>query len=244
MTDKSKDVVDMGDTDPNKGTKSGDAPKPEKIDVGGKSYEVPAEVAKALAAATKAAEEAGASAKEVETRLKAQLDELIKKLPPDPKATATDPDDYSTLLFTDPNAALKTLRDGLKKEILAEVNAETTKFNSQKEFWNSFYEEFPELKGDDLVVRAVMGRDMAALAPLKIPATVKKLGEATQKHLMDRGGERKSAKKTPQAEGGTEKGGKHSNKGKESEQSPAPGGITAVLKQRQADRANARRGAA
>jgi hypothetical protein len=213
------------------------APAPVEIELDGKKLSVQPEVAAALKVAKDAAAAAGVAAKEVETRLNAQLEELRKKLPGTPAATPNPEDDLDTLLFTNPKEAAKRIKEEAKAEIRAEIGVTTAQTN----FWTDFYGEFPELKDDDLVVKAIMNRDYEDLRPLKVPEAIKKLGESAQKYLMDRGVERKKQKKDPGTEGGNQPSARGPKKA-EGERSQTAPSLSQVLKERQQARREAQAG--
>lgn len=221
--------ADLTNSDPTKDTKpAAGAPTTVEIEVDGKKLTVQPEVKAALDAAAKAAKDAGVAAQEVETRLKAQLDELQKKLPQDKQQPSDPLDGIDTLLFSNPKEAARKLLDQAKAELRAEMGVT----DAQKQFWSDFYDAYPELKGDDLVVKAIMGRDFADLKPLKLEEAIKKLGESTEEYLLERGVKREPVKKGDKTEPGTEKGHKETKKDDVSESSPNAGGLTAVLRAR------------
>lgn len=238
MTTADTTVVnpDLNKVDVTKEVKQAAAPQTVEIEVDGKKIAVQPEVKAALDAAAKAAKDAGVAATEVENRLKAQLDELQKKLPQD-KKDAVDPlDGIDTTLFANPKEAARAIIDRAKEELRAEMGVS----NAQKQFWSDFYEAFPELKADDLVVKAIMGRDYPDLQPLKVADAIKKLGESAQSYLLERGVKREKPAKGQKTEQGTESAGKGTKKDDVSEPLPNAGGLTAVLKARR----EARRAAA
>lgn len=240
MATKESDVVNMGDTnmnpDPNEGKDKGkatEAPKEVELDLGGTKFKVPAAVAAALEGARTEAKTATEKASDVETRLTAQLEELRAKLPAPKADDANDPlAGIETEIFADPKSAAKKIIEIAKQLATGEIAQQNAATNAQTAFWNSFYEEYPELKEDDLVVKAVMNREMASLRPLKVADAIKKLGQDTQKYLLDRGVKREKPKKGKELEGGNERGPRKPNASTESEGSQPAGGISAVLRAR------------
>jgi hypothetical protein len=211
------------------------APVVEKVTIGGKEFEVSKDAALAIKASQEAAT---ASAREIEQRLNSQIADLTKRVPVTPaEKAAPAAEDYDTLIFTQPKEAVARIKAELKAELAGVSESE----KARAQFWTNFYDEFPELKGDELVVNAVASRDYNDLKDLKVVDARKKLGEATQKYLLERGVDRKKAKKGNQVEGGTESKDARSQSSKVSEDSqPEQGGISSVLKQRR----EARRAAA
>lgn len=228
--------VDLDKLDPAQGADQAKAtPKTVEIALGDAKFTVDPAVAEAIKTAQEAARAAGEKASETESRLNAQLAELQAQLKPAPAADDAEGDDIDTLLFTDPKRAADLIVQRATEQVRAEIN--TTR--AQDQFWVAFYEANPELKEDDLVVKAVLQRDRASLNPLTVEKAIEKLGESTKRYLLDRGIDRKKPEKQRGAEGGTHKGPAASKKDDVSESSPLAGGLTAVLK----ERAKARRAA-
>ena len=197
---------------------------PVDVTIGDKTLSVSPEVAAALTEARTAAQTAKDSVTATEQRLSAEIAGLKAKL--EPKPTTPDPDAIETLLFTDPSAAAKRIKEEAKAELRAEMGVT----NAQNAFWTDFYALFPALKGDDLVVKAIMTRDMKLLNPLSTEEAANKLGEATQKYLLERGVKRERPVKGRGAEGGNEPSFTPSNSGNEA---PAPKvGLTTILRER------------
>lgn len=236
---KQDDSVKVGDDVTTKtaaATKTNEPPKAEKVEVEGKTYEVPPEVAAAIAKARKEVEDKGTAAAATEAELRRQLEAATKKPAGGEGGKTGDAnDDLETLLFTNPKEALAKV----KADILAEVRGETAQRAAQTGFWQHFYEKNPELKDADLVVKAVMGREMAKLAPLTVEKAAEVLAEASQKELLRLGVVKKGKPKANPAEGGTEGasgGSKDTGDVSESSQS----GISAALKARRTARREAR----
>lgn len=241
MTEAKKDdnsVVDSGDL----GTGGKPAAQTVELDIGGTKFAVPPAVAAALSDAKAAAEAAGSKAGEIEARMKAELEALAAKLPKEQPKSGGDPnDDLETSLFTNPKEAIERIIATAVQQATNSIRGETAITNAQNAFWTNFYEAHPELKGDDLVVKAVMNRDFAELKPLKVADAIKKLGEATQKYLLERGVTRKPAKKGGEIEGGNEPGRRKSDTDENSTRADVPS-LTDVLKQRRQDRKAAETG--
>lgn len=211
-----------------------------EVKVGDQTLKVPTAVAAALTEARKAAEDAGVAAREIEQKLTAQLDELRKQVPAKAPTTPDPSEDVDTKLFTNPKETLNRVKEETKAEMWAAIQQS----EAQKVFWTDFYDAFPELKGDDLVVKAVLNRDFADLKPLKVADAIQKLGENTQKYLLERGVKREKVKKGAEVEGGTEKGSPGQKKAKGEPSLTPANSLTAVLKERQQKRRAAAGGAA
>ena len=196
--------------------------QPVEIELGEAKFAVPPAVAAALKEARAQAAAAGESVREIEQRLTAQIEALKKPAPPQEDA---DPQDMDVLLFSNPKEAVKRI----KAEIREEIRGEQAITQAQNAFWSAFYEEYPELKEDDLVVKAIMNREMGTLKPLKIEKAIKVLGEESQKYLLARGVKREKKKKQ-HAEGNNERSGVL---GEPVAPPPEkrPGGISAILRE-------------
>lgn len=92
--------------------------------------------------------------------------------------------DYSTGLFTEPEVALKNLREEIKSEVKAEMTTAYNSAETQKEFWASFYTENEDLKKEKMIVQAVLTRDYAKLSVMEVGAAAKTLSESVKKELM------------------------------------------------------------
>lgn len=213
------------------------APVVEKLTLDGKEFEVPP----AVAAALKAAKDAASAAGTTEADLRAQLEAAKKAAPATPAKAAATGEDIETLLFTDPKRAAKMIVDTAVAQVRAEYGVE----KAQIGFWNDFYKSNPDLADADLVVKAVMQREMGKLSPMSVEKAAEHLAEASKKELLRLGVTQKQGKgggKAPVAEGGTEGHRKPSKDTDTSESSPQSGGLSAVLKERQEARRASREG--
>lgn len=114
--------------------------------------------------------------------------------------------DYATGLFTEPEEALKRLREEIKAEVKGEITTAYNAAESQKDFWNSFYSKNEDLKDEKMLVNAVMARDWASLKDMAPEAAAKKLVEATKKEIMRlKGGKSDSDPDARPIEGGGNK---------------------------------------
>ena len=114
--------------------------------------------------------------------------------------------DYATGLFTEPEEALKRLREEIKAEVKGEITTAYNAAESQKDFWTGFYKENADLADEKMIVNAVMTRDWATLKDLAPAAAAKKLAEAAKKELMRiSGGKSPSDDNARQVEGGSTK---------------------------------------
>lgn len=243
MTTQDKDVVKVDDKVVTKTAAADDAPKAEKVSVGGKEFEVPADLAAAIKAARSEAESKTTEGAAREAELRRQLEAATKKpATGDDKGDKDPNDELADLIFTDPKAALKAL----ESRIMAAVEGKTAMKSAQAAFWQQFYEKNPELKGAELVVEGVMGKNMGVLNPLPVEKASERLAELAHETLLKLGVNKKQSKKGKQAEGGTESTGgrsKDTDDVSEDSRSQQSGGISATLKARQQARRDAARGA-
>lgn len=123
---------------------------------------------------------------------------------PAPKAQEFD---YETELFTNPKGAIERLRAEIKSEVKAEMTGQYNAAESSKAFWTTFYDENKDLKGEKLMVDAVLNRDWAKLKDMDAPKAAKHLAEATKKEIMRlSGGKSESDPDFRPSEGGSNKG--------------------------------------
>lgn len=138
-----------------------------------------------------------------------QLYDYIKNMTgkPAPKDEGKKPGyDYATGLFTEPEEALKRLREEIKAEVKGEITTAYNAAETQKDFWQGFYKDNSDLSDEKMMVNAVMTRDWAILKDLAPAAAAKKLAEATKKELMRiSGGKSPSDDNARQIEGGSTK---------------------------------------
>ena len=114
--------------------------------------------------------------------------------------------DYATGLFTEPEEALKRLREEIKAEVKGEITTAYNAAESQKDFWTGFYKDNSDLADEKMIVNAVMTRDWATLKDLAPAAAAKKLAEAAKKELMRiSGGKSPSDDNARGVEGGSTK---------------------------------------
>lgn len=235
MTTETKPAVDAGALNSAAATPAAAAATPTtvEVEIGGVKHKVDPAIAAAMKASADAATEAATKAAEAT----AQLDEVRKKLPKEAPTTAEPGDDLDTLLFTNPKEALSRV----KEEAKAEIRAEYQQSEAQKTFWSNFYEANPDLVGCEMVVRSVSTRDFASLRDLSVEKAAEKIAENAVKELLKMGVTKKSGKKAPVSEGGTERTPRKSDSGNVSESSRPPVSLSSIIKDRQKNRANAQR---
>lgn len=92
--------------------------------------------------------------------------------------------DYETLLFTDPKGAIQKLREEIKAEVTGEIKTQQNNIEMEKQFWTMFYGDYPELKEDDFVVKAILQRDFQKLQNLTNDEAMKKIAAESKKVLL------------------------------------------------------------
>jgi hypothetical protein len=165
----------IGDGEAGKEAPGGDAQKvPETVEltIGGQTFHVPKDAAAAL--------------ESEQTRFTQERDALYERI--NEPAAAEEPTiqegvDYSDVIFSDPNAAVASIREDVKKEVLQTVRAETQATNRLEQFWSGFYGTNPDLKDYDSTVRAVMNENWADLRGVSSTQAAKKLADLTKGHI-------------------------------------------------------------
>lgn len=135
--------------------------------------------------------------------MRAQIDGLqasiasLRAPAPTPKAPDPEPEpDWEDLMFKDPKEYHKRLRQSIEKDIKSELTETYTRDQSTKDFWNAFYTDHADLKGDDDLVRTILQANLAELAPMPVKAAGDKLAELTRSRILKyTGGKIPSGKK-------------------------------------------------
>lgn len=111
-----------------------------EVEVGGQVFKVPAEAARVWQT-------------ERAARFREREPAPVQPAPP---TQGQEVEDFSTRLFTDPENAIKEVVERAKKELRDEYQAN----ESTKTFWDTFFDENPELKKSRDVCEFVAGRDV------------------------------------------------------------------------------------
>lgn len=135
--------------------------------------------------------------------MRAQIDGLqasiasLRAPAPTPKTPDPEPEpDWEDLMFKDPKEYHKRLRQSIEKDIKADLTDTYTRDQSTKDFWNAFYADHSDLKGDDDLVRTILQANLAELAPMPVKAAGDKLAELTRSRILKyTGGKIPSGKK-------------------------------------------------
>lgn len=222
----------------------GEAPKLVEVEINGAKHQVTPEVAAGLKAAQAAAASApkGLSAEEVAAIVNGALDARLKPAAA-PAADKGAAGRFDTDLFTAPTATLERVRAEAVEQAKTEVMTAYQQAENQRAFWAEFYRVNPDLKEDDMVVRAVLQNNFGEYSKLSVATVIEKLGTASKEKVLaiqsrGKGGKSKPGKQA--AEGGNHPTPEQSNEGAGNEESQQPGGLSAVLKaRRDARRASA-----
>lgn len=147
--------------------------------------------------------------------------------------------DYDTELFTNPKGAIERLRSEIKAEVKAEMTGQYNAAESSKAFWNEFYSTNADLKGEKLIVDAILQRDWAKLKDMDAPKAAKYLAESTKKEIMRlSGGKSESDPDFRPSEGGSNKApATKKNSGSDDENTPKS--LSDIIRARQEQRRNA-----
>lgn len=121
---------------------------------------------------------------------------------PAPAPTPKEPEiDWEDLMFKDPKEYNRLLRENVKKEIANELRGEYQKDQGTKDFWNAFYTDHPDLKGDDDLVKTILNSNLSDLAPMPVKAAGDKLAELTRARILKYTGGKMPAGKKVVTEG-------------------------------------------
>jgi hypothetical protein len=137
-------------------------PEPAKttvVSIGGRTFEVPLEVAEAYA------------------------QENARQPEPEPRPTPEDSSsDWDDIWYSDPKAAAERIR----QETVQAVRQEYAQEQAKQQFWNDFYTENPSLKGRDSFVQTVMREEWSQLQNMSSgKATRDRLAEMTKTRILD-----------------------------------------------------------
>jgi|TARA_Y100000310_G_scaffold231529_2_gene234112 hypothetical protein len=92
--------------------------------------------------------------------------------------------DYTELIFTDPNEALRLHGEEIAESVRKEMTQAYTQDQARQIFWDDLYTDYPELKEEDHIVKMVMESNWETLKGLKGATVRKKLAELTQEEII------------------------------------------------------------
>lgn len=84
------------------------------------------------------------------------------------------------LMFSDPAQWKKNLVEGIRKEVTADYSAD----QQRKGFWDDFYRENDDLRGEDYLVQATLNRHFSVLENMKGRPGRDRLAELTKKDIL------------------------------------------------------------
>lgn len=106
-----------------------------------------------------------------------------------------DDDDINTKLFENPKEAINKVLAKFEKKIARQIEESMGKVDSkhaaekqEKEFWNLFYTDNPDLKEHDFLARAILTRDFGKLGTKTVDEALKHIATETKKVLLKAGG--------------------------------------------------------
>lgn len=206
-----------------------------EVKLGDKTFKVDKATAEAIAAFKDATEKAGVTTKAQLDALSAQVTKLTPKEVVKPAAEGTN---YETLLFTNPEEAVRRI----KAEIREELNGTLAATNAQQSFWTEFYVQNPDLKDADWLVKSILTREMPRMMKMQVPEAIKDLSDTVKGEILKLAKVQPAKDPKGEVEGANESGrtrSKVTDAGKDS-----PTSITDVLKARKAARRAGASGAA
>lgn len=138
--------------------------------------------------------------------------------------------DYEEMLFSNPNEAVKRIKDDLRREISGELTRSYQKDQSEKTFWTEFYKENADLKDDDDLVKAILSKNMADLGDLPVKKASERLAELTRDRIGRYTNKTKGSGRAV-AEGST-----NGTRTAKTEEPPKPTTLSDIIKARRAKR--------
>ena len=159
-----------------------------------------------------------------------------------------DDDDINTKIFENPKEAINKVLAKFEKKIVGmiaessgKIEAKQAAASQEKEFWNLFYGDNPELKEHDFIVKALLQRDFAKLGTKTVDEAIKHIATEAKKILlkMPKGGDDDGKGKSRGVEGAGSRaapGGKPAQEEGEGEGEVTPDTLSGFLKKRRADR--------
>lgn len=155
--------------------------------------------------------------------------------------------DWDKELYTDPKSAMTRFGDHIRKQVRQEMTAEYRAEQTMNKFWENFYSANPDMKGKELIVKAVFDRDLPKIGELPIPDALTALGKSVTAEVQKLGGKpRPSGQETSErnrtlVESGS---GAAQRRGGGDRQSQAekdpPSSLSAIIRQRQIARSQHR----
>ncbi len=203
------------------------------VEIDGKSFKMTADAAEAFKSSSAATQKTVSDLKADVGRLRKQVNEPARQPDPQPasKQQSAPADELADLMYTDP--AEYTRR--VEERILGKVTTAYSQRQQMDGFWQTFYEQNPQLKKAEVIVKSVMDRDWGEIKDLPLNESSRVLADRASEEIVNITGGKapsKAAKSEPAAP--------TSGKATETpDDEPVAGSLSEILKQRRARRRKA-----
>lgn len=104
--------------------------------------------------------------------------------PTPPPRVEEEGDDYTDLLFSDPNALVEKITERVTAEVSSKLGNAYRADQAQKDFWSSFYTENKDLREEDGIVKMVLAKNWDMLKSLPGKRGRDKLAELTEAEIL------------------------------------------------------------
>jgi seryl-tRNA synthetase len=118
----------------------------------------------------------------MERRHAEELANLRRQSPP--PRDVPPPEDLGQLLFNEPNKALKRIREEVGQEIEQKLTRRYQQDQNNIRFWNTFDEQFPDLKNDRDLVELTMNANLSELANIPVESAMERIAELTRDRIQ------------------------------------------------------------
>lgn len=110
--------------------------------------------------------------------------------------------DWDKAFLEDANRAMADFKKSIIEEVRAEVVSEYSTDQNQREFWNQFYHDNPDLKEDRDLVEMTMQSNLADLAEMPASEAAVKIAELTRERILRYSSKKPKGQSRTFAEGG------------------------------------------
>lgn len=156
----------------------------EKVTIGGQEYIVPASMAKAMQAQQAQFEDELNRREQQFEQERSQISQQIDSLKPKPPEQNMDDDMDDLDIWSDPKGYIKKETERVRNEVKQELTEEQQRKEDEKEFWNLFYQKNEDLKGYELIVNAILSRDINEIAKMKVQDAITTLADRVRKEML------------------------------------------------------------
>lgn len=136
-----------------------------------------------------------------------------------------DLDDLSVRILTEPKKFVADLTADITKKVKADVTQSYTRAEAQKKFWTDFYEENPELKSDDDIVKLTLSKEFDTIGRMSGKRGRDELANLARERILNiaskHGKGRKKGDKSTSLEGSNQSPGGNTRQ-EEEEDNPLP----------------------